>query len=138
MGALTRDLRNQAQADSYLSDLSIGVGRERAILAELAGNLVSETVLEKSAGGDSAHIGCPDLLDVRGRRVLIAVAELPSGRDLRAAVEPVAEWLPDAVGTVALLTHPAAGVEPDCSGALVKRPFTAPWPFLDSDRSGWL
>ena len=65
MDSHARDLRKQAQADSYHSDLGIGVGRERAILAGMAGNLsfrplfVLDAVLEKSAGVDHAHIGCP-------------------------------------------------------------------------------
>lgn len=123
--------------DGFSPDMIVGVGRGGGILASiLAGNLghkpfiVLDTEISREQGVGHVeireHFECPDL----GRaRVLVAVAELYSGYDLRAGLD----YLKKASGellevrTVALVMNVTSIIEPDYVAIRTKYPLAAPW-----------
>ncbi|MGC4861355.1 phosphoribosyltransferase [Micromonospora sp. DT41] len=139
----TRSLLKEIQASSFNPDVVIGVGRGGAILGGmLAGNMghlplfVIDTILDKTDGLSAAHIRYPEVLpDLAGKRLLLAVGELYSGQDLRAALELAKSKAPATIKTVSLFSHPASSIKPDFVGRETKQPLSAPWRMSDVYRT---
>ncbi|MET8044735.1 phosphoribosyltransferase family protein [Micromonospora sp. NPDC005215] len=139
----TRSLLEEIQASSFDPDVVIGVGRGGAILGGmLAGNMghlplfVVDTILDRTDGVSAAHIRYPGVLpDLAGKKLLLAVGELYSGQDLRAALDLAKSKSPSMIKTVSLFSHPASSIRPDYVGRETRQPLSAPWRMSDVYRT---
>ena len=138
-----RKVMQEMDAEDYKPDLIIGVGRGGAIVGGmLAGNLghiplfVVDTILDRSRRVSEARVRYPDVCpQLAGQRVLLAIGELYSGEDLKVVCGYVDDREPADSRTLALFSHPAAGIRTDFLGKRTRRPLDAPWRLTEAYRN---
>jgi hypoxanthine-guanine phosphoribosyltransferase len=79
----------------------------------------------------------PDRLpSLSGRHVLVIVAELYSGQDMRDAINHLEDQDPAELKTLAVLAGPSSNVSPTFVGLETKHEPLAPWRLTDAAKKG--
>jgi hypoxanthine phosphoribosyltransferase len=141
---LVKELLDRLEDDSFSPDLILGVGRGGSIIAAMiATNLpgrIQLACLDTEAFHDEPGrmdviLRRPDLVPpLAGREVLVVVAELYSGQDLRDAVDFVEAQHPRAFKTLTVLTGPGCNIRPHYEGMKTKHEPRAPWRITDAGK----
>lgn len=134
---LVVDLIEEVERRGFTPDLILGVGRGGTIIAAvIATNLegrielacVDTHVDHDRSGRKVVTLRHPDRMPpLAGRQVLVVVAELYSGQDMRAALDYLDTQDVAKVQTLAVLCGPASVVRPDYVALHTKHEPRAPW-----------
>jgi hypoxanthine phosphoribosyltransferase len=143
---LVVELVNEIERRSFAPDLIVGVGRGGALIAAMiATNLEGRIELAcvdtegnfDEAGRKHVLLRHPENLpDVSGKHVLVVVAELYSGQDMRDAIDYLESHNARRIETLAVLAGPSSNVRPDYVGQVTKHEPLAPWRLTDAARHG--
>ncbi len=141
---LVRRLIEDIEISSFTPNLILGVGRGGSIIAAmLATNmegriqlaLLDTEFVHDQPGRKNVILRRPDLVPpLAGRDVLVVVAELYSGQDLRAAVDFVETQGTNCFRSLALLSGPVSVIRPDFNGMKTKHEPLAPWRITDAGK----
>ena len=140
------DLVHEIENENFNPDLIIGVGRGGSLVAAIiATNLegriemacVDTHVKEDPLGRKHVVLRRPGKLpNVRDRHVLVVVAELYSGQDMRDALNYLQKQEPANLRSLAVLVGPSSNVRPSFIGVPTKHQPLAPWRLTDAARKG--
>jgi hypoxanthine phosphoribosyltransferase len=143
---LVVELVNEIERRPSAPDLIVGVGRGGALIAAMiATNLEGRIELAcvdtegdfDEAGRKHVVLRHPESLpDVSGKHVLVVVAELYSGQDMRDAIDYLETHGARRIETLAVLAGPSSNVRPDYVGQVTKHEPLAPWRLTDAARHG--
>jgi hypoxanthine phosphoribosyltransferase len=143
---LVANLVDEIEQRNFDPDLILGVGRGGALIAAmLATNLEGrielacvDTDMEvDEAGRKHVQLRGPERLpDMNGRHILLVVAELYSGQDMRDAINYVETHSPAGLKTLAVLAGPSSNVRPTFVGLQTKHEPLAPWRLTDAAKRG--
>jgi hypoxanthine phosphoribosyltransferase len=143
---LVIELVAEIEQRSFTPDLILGVGRGGALVAAMiATNLegrielacVDTAVEHDPAGRKHVQLREPGRLPpLSGRHVLVVVAELYSGQDMRDAINHLEEQDPAELKTLAVLAGPSSNVRPNFVGLETKHEPLAPWRLTDAAKKG--
>jgi uncharacterized protein len=130
-------LIDDIESSSFTPDLILGVGRGGSLIAAmLATNMEGRIQLacldtefdHDEPGRKNVILRRTDLVPpLAGRDLLVVVAELYSGQDLRAAVDFVETQGTNCFKSLALLSGPGSVIRPDFNGMTTKHEPLAPW-----------
>lgn len=143
---LVVELVQEIERHNFTPDLIIGVGRGGALIAAmLATNLegrielacIDTEVTEDGQGRKHVILRRPESLPAMAdRHVLVVVAELYSGQDMRDAINYLDEQHPAEVRTLAVLRGPSSNVRPTFVGVQTTHEPLAPWRLTEAARRG--
>jgi hypoxanthine phosphoribosyltransferase len=143
---LVVELISELHRRAFTPDLILGVGRGGTIVAAMiATNLEGRVPLacvdtaeeHDKSGRKQVQLRDPERLpNVTGRQVLVVVAELYSGQDMRAALDYLETRDVAQLRTLAILCGPASVVRPDFVGFHTKHEPRAPWRLTEAGARG--
>lgn len=143
---LVVELVIEIERRSFPPDLILGVGRGGALIAAMiATNLEGRIELAcmdtegdfDGAGRKHVKLRHPESLpDLSEKHILVVVAELYSGQDMRDAIDYLEAQGTRRVETLAVLAGPSSNVRPDYVGQVTKHEPLAPWRLTDAARHG--
>ena len=140
------ELVEEIERGSFNPDLIVGVGRGGALIAAMiATNIegrielacIDTDMSHDSAGRKHVHLRSPERLpDLIDRHILVVVAELYSGQDMRDAVNYLEKQGAAQLRTLAVLAGPSSNVRPHFVGVETDHEPLAPWRLTDAARRG--
>jgi hypoxanthine phosphoribosyltransferase len=143
---LVVELVAEIERHNFTPDLSLGVGRGGSLVAAMfATNLegrvelacIDTEVQTDDRGRKHVSLRRPEgLPTLEHRHVLVVVAELYSGQDMRDAINYLDDQGTGSLRTVALLVGPSSNMRPDFIGAQTKHEPLAPWRLTDAAKRG--
>jgi hypoxanthine phosphoribosyltransferase len=143
---LVAELVEDIEHSSFCPDLILGVGRGGSLIAAMvATNLegrielacIDTAVEYDQAGRKHVQLRGPDRLPpLHGRHVLVVVAELYSGQDMRDAINFLDDQKPAELRTLAVLAGPSSNVRPTFVGLETRHEPLAPWRLTDAAKRG--
>jgi hypoxanthine phosphoribosyltransferase len=140
-----KDLVTEIERENFTPDLIVGVGRGGTIVAAMiATNLedrielacIDTEVEYDTSGRKHVKLRSPEgFPQLEGRHILLVVAELYSGQDLRDAIDYLEHEKCAQVRTLALLSGPSSVVRPHFIGLHTKHEPIAPWRLTETART---
>jgi uncharacterized protein len=143
---IVRELVSEVERSTFSPDLIVGVGRGGTLIAAmLATNMEGRIELAcidteatwDAAGRKHVLLRSPERHpELKGRRVLLVVAELYSGQDMRDAINDLENRGTAELRTLAVLSGPSSNFRPAFVGLETEHEPVAPWRLTDATRGG--
>lgn len=139
-------LVKEIEERNFDPDLILGVGRGGSLIAAMVAtniegrvelSCIDTAVEHDEMGRKHVKLRNPERLpDLTGRHVLVVVAELYSGQDMRDAINFLETRKPAELKSLAVLTGPSSNVRPTFVGLQTKHEPRAPWRLTDAAARG--